>query len=705
MNTRFLHLPWSPTAPSLLAGLILGAPVALAQNSQDVETEQLTVVGVRVYPVVDTLAPDTAEAVDTAELLRELPGANLNANGTLTGIAQYRGLYGDRVAVTIDGLGMLSGGPNAMDAPLSYASPLLLENLHLERGIASVSSAVESIGGHIGVAYDRGSFGDQSAFGVSGKAQMRYADNGNLTMTAAQLVGASDTHKVALLGQIDRSDDLDFAGGTIRPSRLKRDRYDLSYGYNRDDTEFTVFAGRLETDNTGTASLPMDIRLIETDIAGVRLTTDAGGAGLDFELSRFDVDHVMDNYSLRTAPASAMSFRANHAVGDGYQWRLGSRIETASADWRIGVDGETAEHTATITNPNVAPFRVENFNAAERDVMGLYAQWNGQHERLDFEAGLRVNRVSTNSGTVGASIPAMNPTMQMMAMNAALLADAFNNSVRDRSQTNVDAVFKVGRVLGEMRSVYVEFGRKTRAPSYQELFLWLPLEATGGLADGRSYIGNPALDSEVSLEINIGSNWYRGSAWFTPQIFFKEISDYIQGNPTTNATANMVALMMTGMPALEFANTDAEIYGFDLAWGYYLSESLVIDGVLTYSRGKRTDIDDNLYRLAPLNGRIGLTWESSDWSATLEAIAYSAQNRVAAYNAETPSAGYGIVNASMRWQPGGPWALSAGVANLLDKRYQDHLDGINRVAAMDVPLGERLVGLGRSVQLGVSVSW
>ena len=39
---------------------------------------------------------------DSAELLKRIPGANNNANGVITGIAQYRGMYGDRVSVKLD---------------------------------------------------------------------------------------------------------------------------------------------------------------------------------------------------------------------------------------------------------------------------------------------------------------------------------------------------------------------------------------------------------------------------------------------------------------------------------------------------------------------------------------------------------------------------------------------------------------------------
>jgi iron complex outermembrane receptor protein len=703
LSNRCARRVAAPVRPGLIALLFVAS---LAHGQQDARVEQVVVVGERVYPVIDTIAPSTRDAVDTAELLRQLPGSNLNANGALTGIAQYRGLYGDRVAVSLDGLRTITGGPNAMDAPLSYASPLLLDHLRLERGIASVSSATESFGGHISVDYDRGQHGDRGDFSLAGKAQARYASNGGLNSTAVQLIGANENHKLALLGQHDRADDLEFPGGRLTPTRLERDRYDLSYAFRNDDTQVLVYTGRLDTGPTGTPALPMDIQAIVTDMYGLRVANALGEkTTLEAALGYADVTHSMANFGLRTPPASPMSWRATQAVGDGYQWRIGSRTEFEGGSWHFGLDGETAEHTATITNPNVAAFRIENFNVAARDLVGLFGQWNRAHGRLDFEAGLRFNRVEMDSRPVSASIPAMNPMMQMTGTNAALLANAFNASDLDRTHDNVDAVFKVGRTLGDMRNVYVEVARKTRAPSYQELYLWLPLEATGGLADGRSYIGNPALKSEVSREINLGSNWQGVKAWFAPQIFYKDIADYIQGVPSTNATANMLATMMTGSPALEFANTDAEIYGVDLAWGYYVTERLVLDGVLTYARGRRTDLDDDLYRLAPLNARLGLSYQAEDWLARVEAIGYERQSAVARFNGEQATPGYGIVNAALQWQIQPNLMLSASVANLLDKRYQDHLDGVNRVMAVDVPLGERLFGLSRNFQVGVNFSW
>ena len=72
------------------------------------------------------------DPTDADDYLSDIAG-DVNANGRISGIAQYRGMYGDRVAVTIDGIGVIGGGPNAMDTPLSYVSPMITEDLVLEQ--------------------------------------------------------------------------------------------------------------------------------------------------------------------------------------------------------------------------------------------------------------------------------------------------------------------------------------------------------------------------------------------------------------------------------------------------------------------------------------------------------------------------------------------------------------------------------------------
>ena len=83
----------------------------------------------------------TVEA-DSAQLLKKAPGAAVNGNGPLSGIPQYRGMFGPRVGVQLNGTQLAPAGPNWMDPPLSYAAAAQLESLQLYRGIAPVSAGL-----------------------------------------------------------------------------------------------------------------------------------------------------------------------------------------------------------------------------------------------------------------------------------------------------------------------------------------------------------------------------------------------------------------------------------------------------------------------------------------------------------------------------------------------------------------------------------
>ncbi|MDJ0750909.1 MAG: TonB-dependent receptor [Woeseiaceae bacterium] len=678
---------------ALAVPAIGGAHQPTDEDSDDLD--EVVVVGRSVATSLVAIEVDREMLVDAATVLKDIPGANVNANGPVTGIAQYRGMYGDRISVVIDHLGVVSGGPNAMDTPLSYVSPMITDELVVTRGIPGVSMAPESIGGHVAARLSRGEF-SESGTSLSGFAGTRFSANGNVSTTAARATLSSAQHKLSLVAEVDDGDDVDTPAGTVRPTRLHRERADLSYAFGCDSTSVLLFAGRLDTDETGTPALPMDIRFIETELAGLQVALDIGrGWSVEGRVGWNDVEHLMDNFGLREAPMPPMQ-RQNFTTGSGVQLRLGAIRKTDSGEFSVGADVRSAEHSATITNPNNSTFRVDNFVGIERDVASVFAEWRRAGEDSDLELGLRAKRVDAGSGTVGAA-----GMMGMMAANVAALADAYNAADRDLDWTSVDAVAKYRRRIGPEAEWRVEFGSKTRAPSYQELYLWLPLQATGGLADGRSYIGGLGLDEERSNEIVLGFGAAAGRVTVSPQVFYRRVDGYIQGVPSGNGLANMVSQMMSGNPALEFANVDAEIYGIDLAWKFELGGDWYLDGIASWARGKRTDVSDDLYRLAPPNASFGLTWDADRLSATAELVAYSKQDKVSIYNGEQQTPGYALVNAVVSWQPLETLQVEARLDNLLDKAYQDHVAGINRANGSDIPVGARLYGAERTLSAGL----
>ena len=672
--------------------LLIVHPIQVAAQETSEVIDEIVVAGRSVSARAVEVNVEQKMIVDSATALKELPGANVNKNGSITGIAQYRGMYGDRVAVSIDDHMIVSGGPNAMDARLSYTSPMITEALVVDRGIAAVSSAPESIGGHIKARVARGEFGGDQ-FGISGFAGSRFSDNGDVSTSAGRLTFSNQSHRFSVVAEMDRGDNFKTPQGEVIPSMLERDRYDLSYAFTDGSNHLVVFAGKLDTSDSGSPALPMDIRSIDTDLAGAHFRFAVSPAfSLEGKFSVNDVDHVMDNFALRSAPMP-MAYRQNHAIGNGQTFTLAGDMAIHASSIRIGINGIRADHDSLITNPNNAAFGILNFNHVQRDLLGAFAEWVLDKGLYGVELGLSFKQVQTNAGDVAVS--------GMSSPGPGMLANAFNASKRDIDFDDVDLVAKYSYRPSDRLEWQFGVAQKSRAPSYQELYLWLPLQATGGLADGRSYIGDLELQSERSRELNLGLFFSSGPFSISPQVFYKRIDDYIQGVPSTNSTANMISMMMTGKPALQFANTDAEIFGLDLAWAMVLSENWKLDGIASYARGKRTDIADNLYRLAPPNGNIGLTYGTESWSIETRVVAYASQHDVAAFNDELLTPGYELVNVGFTWNPSQSLSLELRADNLFDSGYQDHLAGINRAGGSDMPVGERLYGQGRALRAGV----
>jgi iron complex outermembrane receptor protein len=109
--------------------------------------------------------------------------------------------------------------------------------------------------------------------------------------------------------------------------------------------------------------------------------------------------------------------------------------------------------------------------------------------------------------------------------------------------------------------------------------------------------------------------------------------------------------------------------------------------------------------LAPLNGRLGLVYTRDAWKVRSDVIAYDRQDKVSAINNERESGGYAIWNISAEWQLNAAIMFSAAVENLLDKSYQEHLGGVNRVREVDIAVGDRVYGSERNFKVGVTFTW
>ncbi|MFT7234785.1 MAG: iron complex outermembrane receptor protein [Methylophagaceae bacterium] len=682
---------------------LLPIPFLLTSINNVGYAEEMSLPAISVQSVILEVAPYAIPALPTSttdlgDMVKRLPGVNINRNGVNTSVAQYRGLFGNRVNVLIDGVNVKEAGPNSMDAPLSYLAASRTKAVSVYRGIAPVRTGIETIGGTITAESSSVDFGQSDEAEVHGIANAGYTSNGQTRQLGLTSAITNQHHRLQISGSSDRGNDLDFNGGTIRSSKQDRDTVGLNYGYQNNGQTFDAGVEHIDIGPSGTAALPQDIVLLRGENFRTKYSnTLSNGDYYTLRMNYQDIDHVMNNFSQRLNTNLARHRSVNTDVIAG-----GLSAHYQHQNWLVGVDIDQAEHNATIYNPNNSAFLIENFNDIERDRYSLFSEWNGQVSTgWNLETGLRYSLVAMDAGDAAVFSGAPAGLRQ--------LNTNFNNEKRSKDEHLIDVFALLRHDLSHQASVEIGLARKTRAPSYQERYLWAPLQSTGGLADGNNYVGDINLDHEVSYQFELGLDWHAERVAISPRLFYHHINDYIQGIAgQTSTLQNMVAASLNpGQPVpLKFSNVDAKLYGMDTNWLVAISSEWQLDGTVSYVRGERRDTSDDLYRIAPLTARTMLSYVQSTWRVGIEAETVAKQNNVSDENFEIDTSGYALFNLSGQYQASSDILVTAGVNNLFDRYYTDHLGGFNRANGNpDILVGDRLPGVGRNGYINLSYNF
>jgi len=673
------------------------ANIALASPAF-AEADPLTdiiVTGQRDAATTDEIESDKeiVSTPDAASLVARAPGAALIDNGGLSGQVQYRGLFGDRILVRVNGQRFSSGGPNLMDPPLHYAPMALVDRIEIDRGISPVRKG-PGLGGGVNAILKEAQFSDSATLQPQADLTAGYRSGDNSYLMGGLVSLSSERIKLGVIASYEKGDDLQFPDGTIASSSFERLNYGAHAGLKVGDGSLTLSYRRQETDPTGNPPFPMDIQYFNTDFLSLAYEGKLGdNLYLEVDAGHVAVRHLMDNFSLRQGPASPMDQRATFADADTSTAATALRIGTPDRHIRIGADVETMDKDVRITNPMNADFFLTSLNNISGSRVGGFVESRLAVGQVEAEIGVRFDhhRMEAGSPLLGSAIP----------MGPRILADGFAASDRTWSGDNVDIAARFWSDMGSFKP-RLSLAYKTRVANAIERFSWLPTGASGGLADGNIYVGDLNLGNEKAWIAEIGFDYQDSRFYARPTLFYRRVDDFIQGvayddTPgIINSPVEMVANMNGDSTPLRFGNVDAEFFGADLDFGWNISGPLNLDGTASYVRAKRRDITDNLYRITPPNARVALSWQEKRWHVGAELQAFADQNKVSATNDEQPSNGYLLAGLFGHVELTPSFTLDASVENLFNKNYTDHLASYNRVSGSDVALGARLPGAGRS---------
>lgn len=681
--------------------MLSAAALALSAGAESAQPEPrpgwvdvITVTGRPVDRDAATLDAMEAPAMapDAAGLVARLPGAALIDNGALSGQVQYRGLFGPRIAVAVDGQRFASGGPNLMDPPLHYAPAPLLERIELTRGPAPVSVG-PAISARANAVFKSIPYAEGDAVETSADltAIARSVDESIALGGVAGI--ATARQRLQILASVERGDDLDTPRGTLLGTEHERTVYGLGYAARPTDAlEVTLDWRRQETGLTGNPPFPMDIRFFDTDTMRAGVSYDAGDWRFEAGIGHARVDHAMNNYTLRPAP-TMMRLRETFAGAETWSADASAARDFAGGELRFGLDTVQSEHDVTITNPANPDFFVTPAPNIEIARTGAFAEWEGPAAAAELYLGARLDAHDADAGE-----PRLGPALPM---GPRMLANAYAGADRSWDAVTVDLMARLRAPVSDRFAWRGAVARKSRAPNYLERFAWLPTPASGGLADGNTYVGDLDLDAETATSLEAGFDFASQRAYLRPTLHVSWVDDYIQGTPAEPVTPGvadtpleMVSAMNGDPTPLRFSNVEARLYGLDADFGAEISANWRVDGVFSLTRGERTDVDDELYRIAPARLRTGVTYEAAAWSATLETVAVAEQTQVSAQNSEQETPGYVVLNLFGDYAVSEDVLISAGVDNLLDQPWRDHLGGYNRNAGLGVPVGDRIPGPG-----------
>ena len=372
-------------------------------------------------------------------------------------------------------------------------------------------------------------------------------------------------------------------------------------------------------------------------------------------------DHVMDNFSLRTPSGTGMM--AGPMASNVDRRTLGARLVGtwvwSDVELKAGADAQRNEHRKRASSYDMSTRQYHDYDQQpwSRDAAfvqyGAFAEltWSAT-EAERWIAGARVDRhaVEDFRQTLGSGMTLRdNPT-----------ADA------TRRQTLPSGFVRFEQDLRSLPATwYVGLGHTQRFPDYWELF-----SASAGPVGFVQPM--ESLKPEKTTQLDIGLNYQDEALEAWVSAYAGQVRDYI--------LFEYSAGMMPGHTRSQARNIDATIAGGELGASYRLNEHWKTEASLAYAWGQNRTDDRALGQIPPLEARLGLSYERQAWRAAALWRVVDGQGRIALGQGNVvgkdlaPSSGFGVLSLNAAYRFNEQFKLSAGIDNLLDKTYSEHLN-------------------------------
>ena len=710
----------------------------------------------------EDIAGRRAATSDSASLLRDIPGVTLYGAGGVSSLPAIHGLADARLRIKVDGMDLIAACPNHMNSPLSHIDPSAVENVKVYAGVSPVSVGGDSIGGGIVVESAPAAFAKPGEGRLlKGEAGTFYRSNGdargaNLAVTlASENVSLGYTGAYAEADNYQAGDNFKTYTFTGRPGHtLARDEagstaYEslnqaLNLAWKNDDHLFDFKYGRQHIPDENYPNQRMDMTDNVSDQFNLAYTGKQDWGTLKARAYYEHTEHEMDFgddkrywYGAASGGNNPPGGNATPCAPIGPNCAAGMPMYTdgkntgltLAADIRLArgdilrVGGEYQAYRLddwwTPSGSMMWPGTFWNINDGRRDRYALFGEWETRKDRWTHILGLRHETVDMDSGDArgyktnlaGAPMPGTDVGNQIAE------STAFNARSHDKTDHNWDLSWLARYVPDTTRGLEIGLAQKTRSPNLYERYTWSTWQMAALMnnfvGDGNGYVGNLNLKPETARTLSLSADWHDAAKekWglkLTP--YYTHVKDYIDARRVTN-NANQFNV-------LQYANQSARLYGIDLSGHALVARAtgygdFTVKGLMSYTRGKNRDTDDNLYNIMPLNAKLALAQRLGAWRNTLEGEFVARKEDVSSVRNEMETPGYGLIHLRSRYEQK-TWSVDFGIENLFDRLYYLPLGGayVGQGTTMTNPplpnypqWGTPVPGPGRSLYVGLNVKF
>ncbi|WP_022834982.1 TonB-dependent receptor [Salisaeta longa] len=695
-TVRVRYVGYQPAARSLSIRAGDTTRIALALRPRTVGIDVVTITAQRGATTPQTQLTEAeireANPRGVGNLMRQLQGVSAVRRGPVGLDPVVRGLRGPQLGVYVDGMRTFPAGPARMDSPLSHSDPATIKQIEVVKGPYALTLGSGSMSA---VRVSTSGLWQGPPAPLSGQVHTGYDTNRNAYEATATAAGHAKQWAYRVNGAWRDGGAYETGSGTRVPAAFQsreatahvgyrwseRSQLELSGGYNRQDD--VRYPGRL-----------LNATFFESGRGQLRYSYDAARGlvrSVKAQAYAYQTLHAMNNEGKPTFesinfPGPPLRITVNADITT-----VGGRVATELAPTptlRLTLGGDAYQALRDAERPfqvvmngqrMTPPFYESDqvWPGVTMTDVGVFAQAKQLMGSVEATASVRTDVVwagADESQVSDVFLDIANTT------RAAL----------DQQEVNVSGALMLSAPLADAWTAALSGGTAVRTASALERYAdRFPSNKAQTSAE---FIGDPTLDPERSWQVDAELTGRYARAAVQLSAFARRIDNYITLAPAPGV-APMLPLPIFAAGPFRYVNGTATFYGGEARLQYALSRALDVHGTASYLWGRNETTDQPAFGIAPFRSSLGLRYEPPAGRFFVEGTVtgVAAQDRVALALGESPTDGYmtaDVTGGVTVWQARGGAAavrLQAGISNLTDAAYVDHLNASNPYTGQQVP--------------------